>query len=238
MLHAGTEMGDILICDTRNRVLEDKTNYPLIRKVGTRTGLPLSIGVVKGYLLAATTHELLVYNTTAMHRGDGDISMVFSYPWSDSVGQQTLSSPLTGAPYFSTTLTKVVSNLPSHLAVLTADELLILESLLPFERPKPIDLSWLRGPIIIGALIIVFLWRWGKRMLNPTGTSRGSRFGGMSRDSDLKLSKADLDQLKATMEGIKHRRTSLGSSSSPPDQQNSSSRPSGVSARDISRREQ
>lgn len=38
VVHASTSTGDILIFDTRDRLLEDKTAFPLVRKMSSSNG--------------------------------------------------------------------------------------------------------------------------------------------------------------------------------------------------------
>jgi hypothetical protein len=40
ILHASTEAGDILVFDTRDRMLEDRGRYPLLRKITGKAGEP------------------------------------------------------------------------------------------------------------------------------------------------------------------------------------------------------
>lgn len=59
------------------------------------------------------------------------------------------------------------------------------ESLLPYARPKPIDLTWVRIPLMLVALGVILFWQWQKQsrgfrggMVGEGMMERGAMFGG------------------------------------------------------------
>jgi hypothetical protein len=168
-------------------------------------GKPVVLGTVRGYLLAASEEGVTVYNATSLKESRPDlVRRVLHYPLPGS------SSPL----LFATSASKITSQLPAHTVISvarpeggpSARSLVILESLLPYARPQPVDFMWIRGPLMVMALVIVFLWQFSKKA-GGSGSGSGSGGGGLGRDrrpfdSGDSMDDREFDYLRSAIDSL------------------------------------
>ena len=144
----------------------------------------MSLATVRGYLLVASDTNLLVYNTTSLGVSTASpLLQVFDFPF---------SAPSSTA-LFAASYAKINSRiLPSIVLpfVLGGEggelEFVVYESLLPFQRTKPIDLSWVRGPLLlVGLLILIYVV---KQRKGSSTSSRKQRESMLLQNMDRYLS--------------------------------------------------
>jgi hypothetical protein len=175
---------------------------------------PVALTAIRGYLLAATSAAgLFAYNTTALRfhdagssssggGGSGLPSLVFHLP-SPRTGSDSDSG--SDSPYHPPPPLLAVSiprplfgpgpggsgkppPSPPPILLLQGPDgrLRLWESLLPYARPRPIDLFWVRIPLMLVALGLVLFWHWQKQQHSHKaallggggGAGRRGLFGG------------------------------------------------------------
>lgn len=162
---------------------------------------PVALTAIRGYLLAATSAGLYAYNTTGLRFSSGSSGggsgppppLVFHLPFSpgSSTGSSGSASLILAA-----SATPAVAGprpggsgkappVPPSVMLLQSPDgrLRAWESLLPYARPQPIDLFWVRIPLMLMALGLVLLWQWQKQGHRQTaallgGGAVGKRGGG------------------------------------------------------------
>lgn len=171
----------------------------------TRKGpnAPVSLTAIRGYLLVATASGLYAYNTTSFRfsgSGSGSGSapppLVFHLPFfrgTSGGGSSSSISSTSAAPLIlAASATPAVAGprpgasgkpppVPPTVLLLQGPDgrLRAWESLLPYARPQPIDLFWVRIPLMLVALGLVLMWQWQKQGHRQTAALLGS--GGMGK---------------------------------------------------------
>lgn len=177
-------------------------------------GLPSSLATVRGYLLSASSAGITVYNATGLRDSPGTVHQSFHVPLPSS------SSP----PHFAASFCKITSELPAAFAIsLTPSdsaagsvELHLMESLLPYTRPKPVDFLWMRGPLMMLVVVCIFAWQFSRAKARRNSAVSGGNydgpasFAGRGRFDDL--GDRDLDFIKSSLEGL---RKEMGSTNGP-----------------------
>jgi len=151
---------------------------------GVRAPSPFSPGhharvaTVKGYMLLGTPRDgVLLFNTTGV-RDTGAIFLAKmapagTAPEGDDAAAATMAVVAPMAVTFSAGLS--TSRVPEILvAIADGSRLAVLEALLPYEPPKH-DINWMRMPMMVGGVVVVFGWQFLK------GKGGGGLFGGGRR---------------------------------------------------------
>ncbi len=198
LLHASTVHGDLLTFDTTPqhprrpgqqqqfaRGGVEEGHCALVHKVASRTEGFASLTLAAlpgGYLLAASPRgDLFAYNTTGLRDAAAPLSLVFHLAFSPPVSSGLREGGTDAPVFFSASLARTMagggtmarlpSNFVLHVAS-TTEELLLFEVLLPYRRPRPLDFGWIRLPLMVLAIGLVFAWHFNKQ---DTTRPRGGR---------------------------------------------------------------
>ena len=154
----------------------------------TAGGGDMALTTVRGYLLVASNTSLVTYNTTALRESTAaPIPRVFQFSF------QASSPPA----LFAASYVKINSRiLPSIVVPFMVQgglmQFVVFESLLPFQRSKPIDLSWVRGPLlVIGLIILIFIIKQRKSCSSSIGKRQQESLFVKKMDRYLSSRRAD-----------------------------------------------
>ena len=185
LLYAGTASGRLLVYNSRARTKVDAPkddNTPtsrgsaktvqtckLVHSIEGHAALPLSLAVVKGYVLSATAELLAAHNVSGLYgRQKGDPNAVYGLSLAD--GSALLAG--TGA---------------GHVALATGAEVTLFESKLVYSTGDGGDggfgggSGFMRNPLFLGVILVTVGWQVSKFMGNKRGGDDdfGGGMGGM-----------------------------------------------------------
>jgi hypothetical protein len=161
---------------------------------------------MRGYLLSASAAGLTVYNVTNLREGPSHIHTAFH------VSLPCHPSP----PTLSASFAKITSELsPSFALSLRPSpdgpiEVRLIESLLPYTRPRPVDFLWVRGPIMAVVIMCIVVWQLVKIKSGGAARRRGGGgdadpLGGFDFNGRFPegLGDQDMDFIRSTIDDMR-----------------------------------
>lgn len=200
---AFSQTGLVIVFLLRNHI--SVSEFPKRAPRDTLGSAPISLATVPGgYLLAVSTRgDIFAYNTTGLRDTASPLPLVFHLNFPPPTSASSLDEEGSPSILFSASLgramnvgaaaalTRMSPNFVVHMGKGASGDpsgdrqssqrndeghLVLFEAILPYRRPKALEFSWIRLPLMCLALGLVFFWHFSKE-------SRGKRPGlaGMER---------------------------------------------------------
>lgn len=191
-LFVGFASGDVIAYNSKGgRDKQAGACIKLYKLPTTGGGLPVALHATRGYVIATSAESLKVFNTTGMR--DTGVRYV------TSKAIKSTSPPLVSVSWVHG------SKLPEVMVAVTettdsegedsGSSVSFFEARLPYAPPVS-NIGWMRMPVLIGGLVIVFGYQFMMKKGKRKG-GRGGRFGGDDMGDDP-LAGLDMSQFKSS----------------------------------------
>uniref|UniRef100_A0A7S2APK4 Uncharacterized protein n=1 Tax=Octactis speculum TaxID=3111310 RepID=A0A7S2APK4_9STRA len=162
-LFVGFGSGDVVAYNTKAGRDKQLSCQKLYKLQTTGGGYPVRLHAARGYVLATSVGSIKIFNSTSMR----DLGV--RYVATKAIS--SVSQPLVSVSWVQG------SKLPEVMVALNeADQMkmTLLEALLPYDPPVS-NIGWMRLPVLLGGLVIVFGYQFFIKKNKTRGSGRGDR---------------------------------------------------------------